>query len=157
LGALVVLMAWRKGRVVHRHVALEDYYLGYRKTVLAPDELLCWIVVPHPKPDEQLHCFKVSKRVEDDISSVCLVLNMQLQHHHVRELRIGVGGVAARPVRAVQTEAVLRGLSFHRAAGRNPPEHWFTTLADAPRPGVVRAVVRRAAAVALEAPPGPVS
>lgn len=46
-------------------------------------------------------------------------------------------------------EAVLRGLEFHRAAGRNPPEHWFTTLADAPRPGVVRAVVRRAAAAAV--------
>ena len=115
LGAQVVLMAWRKGRVVHRHVALEDYYLDYRKTVLAPDELLCWIVVPHPQPDEQLHCFKVSKRVEDDISSVCLVLNMQLQHHHVRELRIGVGGVAATPVRAVQTEAVLRGQDFSQA------------------------------------------
>jgi len=32
-------------------------------------------------------------------------------------------------------EAVLRALTFHRAAGRNPPEHWFTTLADAPRQG----------------------
>jgi acetoin utilization protein AcuC len=51
-------------------------------------------------------------------------------------------------------EAVLRGLSYHRAAGRNPPEHWFTTLADAPRPGVVRAALRRAAAAALEALPG---
>ncbi len=50
-------------------------------------------------------------------------------------------------------EQVLRGLSFHRAAGRNPPEHWFTTLADAPRPGVVRAVVRRAANAALGALP----
>ncbi len=48
-------------------------------------------------------------------------------------------------------EAVLRGLSAHRAraAWRDPPDHWFTTLADAPRPGVVRAVVRRAAAAAL--------
>jgi acetoin utilization protein AcuC len=48
-------------------------------------------------------------------------------------------------------EAVLRGLVAHRgrAAWRDPPEHWFTTLADAPRPGVVRAVVRRAAAAAL--------
>ncbi|MFN7308218.1 MAG: acetoin utilization protein AcuC, partial [Acetobacteraceae bacterium] len=54
-------------------------------------------------------------------------------------------------------ERVLRGLSFHRAAGRNPPEHWFTTLADAPRPGVVRAVVRRAAAAALEALPPPMA
>jgi acetoin utilization protein AcuC len=46
-------------------------------------------------------------------------------------------------------EAVLRGLTFARAAGRNPPEAWFTTLADPPRPGVVRAVVRRAAAEAM--------
>lgn len=52
-------------------------------------------------------------------------------------------------------EAVLRGLSFHRAAGRDPPEHWFTTLADAPRPGVVRAVVRRRAAAARAALPAP--
>jgi acetoin utilization protein AcuC len=35
-------------------------------------------------------------------------------------------------------EAVLRGLRFNRAAGRNPPDHWFTTLRDAPREGMVR-------------------
>ena len=46
-------------------------------------------------------------------------------------------------------EAVLRGLTFSRAAGRHPPEAWFTTIADPPRPGVVRAVVRRAAEEAL--------
>jgi acetoin utilization protein AcuC len=46
-------------------------------------------------------------------------------------------------------ETVLRTLTYHRAAGRNPPEHWFTTLADAPRPGVVRAAVQKVAATAL--------
>lgn len=40
-------------------------------------------------------------------------------------------------------EAVLRALRWSRAAGRNPPEHWFTTLRDAPRPGMVRDEVRR--------------
>jgi acetoin utilization protein AcuC len=40
-------------------------------------------------------------------------------------------------------EAVLRGLRYSRAAGRNPPEHWFTTLRDAPRTGPVRDAVRR--------------
>ena len=35
-------------------------------------------------------------------------------------------------------EAVLRGLSWSRAAGRNPPEHWFTTLADPGNPHPVR-------------------
>ncbi len=36
-------------------------------------------------------------------------------------------------------ETVLRGLTYDRAAGRHPPEHWFTTLRDLPRPGPVRA------------------
>jgi acetoin utilization protein AcuC len=39
-------------------------------------------------------------------------------------------------------EAVLRGLAWSRSAGRNPPEHWFTTLADAPNPGPVREGLR---------------
>jgi acetoin utilization protein AcuC len=42
-----------------------------------------------------------------------------------------------------EAEAVLRSLSWSRAAGRNPPEHWFTTIADRPRPGPVRDAVRR--------------
>lgn len=38
---------------------------------------------------------------------------------------------------------VLRALTWHRAAGRNPPEHWFSTFADTPRPGPVRDAVKR--------------
>ena len=115
LGAQVVLMAWRHGRKVHRHVALEDYYVAYRQTVLAADEVLCWIVVPHPLAEESLHCFKVSKRLEDDISSVCLVVNLQMQQDRVAEIRIGAGGVAPMPVRALRTEVVLRGQAFNRS------------------------------------------
>lgn len=49
----------------------------------------------------------------------------------------------APPLRLPEAaEAVLRGLSFHRAAGRNPAPHWFTTLLDAPREGPVREEVR---------------
>jgi acetoin utilization protein AcuC len=40
-----------------------------------------------------------------------------------------------------EAEEVLRRLTFNRAAGRNPPEHWFTTLADGPREGPVREAV----------------
>ena len=115
LGAQVVLMAWRGGRMVHRHVPLEDYYLGYRQTVLAPDEVLCWIVVPHPQPGEWLGTYKVSKRKEDDISSVCLVVKLDREGEVVRHARIGVGGVAATPVRARATEAVLTGHAFDAA------------------------------------------
>jgi acetoin utilization protein AcuC len=54
-------------------------------------------------------------------------------------------------------EAVLRGLDWSRAAGRNPPGHWFTTIADAPRPGQVRDEIRRLSAVTLRDLPDPPS
>jgi acetoin utilization protein AcuC len=49
-----------------------------------------------------------------------------------------------------EAEAVLRGLTYNRAAGRNPPEHWFTTLRDAPREGPVRAEVHALAELTLK-------
>ena len=55
-------------------------------------------------------------------------------------------GLHAQP--AMAPRAASRPFSL-RAAWRDPPEHWFTTLADAPRRGVVRATVRRAAAAVL--------
>jgi acetoin utilization protein AcuC len=48
-------------------------------------------------------------------------------------------------------EAVPRGRSFHRAAGRNPPERLFTSLADAPREGPIRTEVAALLAERLEA------
>jgi len=47
-------------------------------------------------------------------------------------------------------ESVLRALRYNRAAGRNPPGHWFTTLRDAPREGMVRPEMKALAARALE-------
>jgi xanthine dehydrogenase small subunit len=113
LGAQVVLMASRKGRMVSRHVALENFYLGYKRTALAADEVLCWIVVPHPLPGEWLGVYKVSKRVEDDISAVCLAMQLHIEQGVVQTVRIGVGGVAATPARAVTTEAVLQGQAWN--------------------------------------------
>jgi acetoin utilization protein AcuC len=56
----------------------------------------------------------------------------------------------AVPERATPAaEAVLRALRYDRAAGRNPPEHWFTTLRDAPREGMVRPEITALAALAL--------
>jgi acetoin utilization protein AcuC len=41
-----------------------------------------------------------------------------------------------------EAEAVLRALNWRHSKGRNPPEHWFTTLADKPRHGPIRPEVR---------------
>jgi len=49
-----------------------------------------------------------------------------------------------------EAEAVLRGLEWNHRFGHNPPERWFSTIADPPRPGPVRDAVRRAAEAVLE-------
>ena len=109
LGANVVLMSQRQGRAHHRELPLEQLYTGYRKNVMAADEVLAWIKVPKATPTELCRVYKISKRFDDDISAVCLALNLQITDGWVVHASVGVGGVAATPVRASHTEAALHG------------------------------------------------
>ena len=105
LGATLVLPSTRGERTL----PIEDFYLAYRKTALAPDEVLARIEVPQPTPHEWLRADKISKRFEDDISAVCLAVALQVEDGVIHSARIGAGGVAAVPARAIQTEAALAG------------------------------------------------
>ena len=92
-----------------RSLPLEDLYTGYRKNVMTSSEVITHIHIPRPAPSEFCRVYKISKRYEDDISAVCLALCLHLEDGQVRAASIGVGGVAATPVRARQTEAALTG------------------------------------------------
>jgi len=105
LRANVVLMSIRG----HREMPLEQLYTGYRKNLMAADEVLAWIKVPRPNANEMLKAYKISKRYDDDISAVCLAINLHLDGGVVIDASIGAGGVAATPVRALKTESALRG------------------------------------------------
>lgn len=102
LRATCVLMSERG----QREMALEDLYTGYRSNVLAGDEVLAWIKVPRPTAHEFSRVYKISKRYDDDISAVCLAISVQRDGDTLQALSIGVGGVAATPVRALKTEAL---------------------------------------------------
>ncbi|MBS7808974.1 xanthine dehydrogenase small subunit [Variovorax sp. PCZ-1] len=102
LKANVVLMSVRG----HREMPLETLYTGYRKNVMRPDEVLAWIKVPLPTASEFSRVYKISKRYDDDISAVCLAISVQRNGDGLRAMSIGVGGVAATPVRAIKTEAL---------------------------------------------------
>ena len=105
LGAHIVLMS-EKG---HREMPLESFYTGYRKNVLASDEVLAWIKVRRATPGELSRVYKISKRFDDDISAVCLAVNLHVEDGVVTRASIGAGGVAATPARALKTEAALAG------------------------------------------------
>ena len=112
LRAQVVLASQARGE---RALPLEALYTGYRQNVMAADELLVRIVVPKPTRSEQIKAYKISKRFDDDISAVCLVLNLDIADGTVQRASIGAGGVAATPVRAQQTEAALQGQPWTEA------------------------------------------
>ena len=98
-----------------REMPLEQLYIAYRKNVMAPDEVLAWIKVPKPAADENAQIYKISKRYDDDISAVCLAINLQINGGQVLNASIGAGGVAATPVRAVKTELALGGQPWNAA------------------------------------------
>ncbi len=58
-----------------------------------------------------------------------------------------LNGIEIPPRTTPAAEAILRGLVYNRAAGRNPPLHWFTTIRDEPREGPVRDEVKRVASI----------
>ncbi len=111
LGASVVLASERGQRTL----PLEQLYTGYRQNVMAADEVLAFIDVPQASPGELARIYKISKRFDDDISAICLALNLHIVDGQVASASIGVGGVAATPVRAVQTEAALTGQAWNPA------------------------------------------
>ncbi|MFI9063390.1 xanthine dehydrogenase small subunit [Streptomyces sp. NPDC053429] len=91
-----------------RVVPLAEYFTGYRQSVRRPDELIRAVRIPLPlSPVTAFH--KIAKRRFDDISSVAIGFALDIEDGIVRKARIGLGGVAATPIRALATEAALEG------------------------------------------------
>ncbi|MGW9119100.1 xanthine dehydrogenase small subunit [Streptomyces sp. NPDC055663] len=91
-----------------REVPLADYFTGYRQSVRRPGELIRSVRIPLPL--SQVVAFhKIAKRRFDDISSVAVAFALDIEDGIVRKARIGLGGVAATPIRSLATEAALEG------------------------------------------------
>jgi xanthine dehydrogenase small subunit len=96
LGASLVLQKGQQQRIV----SLEEFFLGYRKTSLQPQEYIRTIRVPKLKPSARFAVYKISKRFDQDISAVCAAFLVDGSR-----VRFGFGGMAATPARAPKAEA----------------------------------------------------
>jgi xanthine dehydrogenase small subunit len=135
LGAQVVL---RRGDHTRR-LALEDLYLDYRKTALAAGEFVEAIRVPLPQrrtapgTTRLLRAYKLSKRFDQDISAVFACFHLTLDQGRVVNARIGCGGVAPTPRRALTCEGALTGRVWSEAtvaAAREVLMHEFAPIDD---------------------------
>ncbi|HZQ01499.1 MAG TPA: xanthine dehydrogenase small subunit [Reyranella sp.] len=99
-----------------REIAIDDFFLDYRKTALAPDEVIEHISMPKLWPGEIFFCDKVSKRRDQDISTVAGAYRLRLKGGKCEDVRTGFGGMAATPKRAVHAEEALRRGDYEEAA-----------------------------------------
>lgn len=112
LGAQVVL---RKGRST-RTLPLQDYFIDYRVTAREDGEFIEKIIVPRADARRAFRAYKVSKRLDDDISAVCAAFDLRIEGGVVREVRAAFGGMAAIPKRATACEAALLGRPWTQAS-----------------------------------------
>jgi xanthine dehydrogenase small subunit len=99
-----------------RTLALEEFFRAYRVTALEPGEFIESIRVPRAVAGQALRAYKVSKRLDDDISALCAAFNLQFAAGVVTAARIAFGGMAAVPRRASACEQVLLGTRADAAA-----------------------------------------
>lgn len=98
-----------------RLLPLSQFFLGYRQTALAPDELIAGVRIPLVAPT-LARFYKVAKRQEDDIATVSAAFAIDLAPDGtVASARLAFGGVAATPARATSVEAALRGRPWSEA------------------------------------------
>ena len=111
LGAQIVLC---KGET-RRTLNLEDYFIDYRVTARQESEFIEKIIVPRASAEQLFRAYKVSKRLDDDISAVCAAFNLRIENGVISDARVAFGGMAAIPKRAAACEAALIGQPFNNA------------------------------------------
>jgi CO/xanthine dehydrogenase FAD-binding subunit len=90
-----------------RRVSINQFYAGYRKTVMEADELVLAVRVPKLKKDEVPYFLKVGTRRAQAISKVVMSVKAEVVDGVIDRIGIGVGSVAPTVIRAVQSESLL--------------------------------------------------
>jgi carbon-monoxide dehydrogenase medium subunit len=113
-----------------RRVPVASFFVGVRRTVLAPDELLVEFVIPTPGPRSGGSYLRHTPRRELDIAVVGVASQLTLTDGVCATARIALAAVAPVPVRATAAEQALEGQRLTPAL----LEHAATLAVDAARP-----------------------
>jgi CO/xanthine dehydrogenase FAD-binding subunit len=92
-----------------RRVAYSEFHTGYKRNVLAPDELLYAVHLPRRFAKHKQYLRKVGTRRAMAIAKVALGATALLESNTIREIRLGAASLAPFPARLKATEAALLG------------------------------------------------
>jgi len=102
LDASIVIESFNKKTIL----PLKDFFIGYRKTKLKNGQFISLIKIPIFKKNI-FKAYKISKRIDDDISSVCASFNLAIVNKKIKNIKIAYGGMASIPKRAIHCEKIL--------------------------------------------------
>ena len=112
LGAEVTLQ--KKGAT--RTLPLEEFFVDYGKQDREPGDFVASIRIPLRREGQIDAAYKISKRRDEDISSVAAGISVTVADGVITQARIAYGGMAATPKRAAGAEAALVGQPWSEAA-----------------------------------------
>jgi len=149
-----VILTSRAGQ---RTLKLDEFFIDYYETALAPGELLTEIHVPPPKRPGWSH-IKFTPRSVEDFATVGVAITLSTQDGVCQDVRLGLNSVGSTIIHAEQAEATLRGQTItdnllrqmgEVAAGETDPVDDNRGSAGYKRE-MVKVLVRRAAQEALQ-------
>ena len=141
LNAQVVLQGLKKNKILF----LDDFFINYRKTKLKKGQFIHSVRIPLFTKNI-FKAYKVSKRFDDDISSVCAAFNLEVVKNKIEFARIAYGGMAAIPKRAKFCERILlnsfiNNETIHKA--KKALEKDFKPISDMRASGLYRMEVAK--------------
>ena len=102
LNAKIVISNSKNDKILY----LKDFFINYRKTKLKNGQFIKLIKIPLLQ-NNIFKAYKISKRIDDDISAVCAAFNLNIKNNIIKSASIAYGGMAAIPKKALQCEKSL--------------------------------------------------
>ena len=91
--------------------SINEFFISYRRTKLRKGEFIYSIKIPFNK-DNIFKAYKISKRFDDDISSVCGSFSFSIKKNKITKAVIAYGGMSEIPKRASAIEKKLINSDF---------------------------------------------
>ena len=92
-----------------RRVPYANFHIDYRKTRLAPGELVRAVCLQKQFSGYYAHARKAGARNAQAIAKVCLAALGRMAEGAVEDIRLAMGSVAPVPIRLTETERIVRG------------------------------------------------
>ena len=94
-------------------IPLDQFFISYRKTKLKKGDFVYSVKIPINKKN-YFKAYKISKRFDDDISTVCASFNLLIKNNKIVKAKIAYGGMSEIPKRATSIEKILDNSIFSK-------------------------------------------